>query len=869
MKAVNLKVEYLTNPVGIDITCPRFSWSFAEGTNQTAYQIVAKDDMGEILWDSGKVDSSKMHLVEWGGASLKSRARVIWTVTVWDDNNVAETSDEASFELGLVQKGDWVADWITGNYSVDKKKRYPVDCFRKSFTVPEDKQVLRARAYMTACGVYEGQLNGYKIGNFVLAPGITDYRKRVQYQTVDITSQIKSGENHLSFMLADGWYRGSVGAWGMKNYYGTQTKLLAQVEITYEDGSVDAIATDDSFEWTGEGPIRFADNKDGEIYDARMECFDGVTFSRAKVTRHNVVPTASNSFPLTEHERLINPEFIITPSGKKVLDFKQNIAGIVQFKIVNARVGQRIFMRFGELMKDGEFTQKNIQCARKDYRTPLQQVEYFCKDGVNEYKTRFAIFGYQYIEVEADFDINPEDFTAIAVYSDFETTFSFDSSNELLNQFVKNTLWSLKNNSADLPTDCPTRERHGWTGDAQLFINTATYMTNYAPFALKFENDLIDWQTKDGNFPQIAPEGGTDSYMRVMNGSTGWSDAGVLIPYRLWQKYGDRRIIEKYYDNMKAYAMYMISRTGKSQFIISEKVALSKEDKKYLYNMGQHYGEWAEPADIHEMTYKDFMTSRPEEATAYLSYVMSVMVEIAQELGKTSDIPLYEEYRDGAKDTYRKLRHTDKYTLDTDRQARLVRPLYFDLLDEMDTAFAKERLIKALDSYNWRVGTGFLSTPFILYVLTDIDPEYAYRLLENEEKPGWLCMPKTGATTIWEDWEGPNSDNGKGGGIASLNHYSKGAVCEWIFEKMCGIRVTGENEFLIAPIPGGHFEYAKASYDSVYGTVSCSWKKNGDGSYVYEITVPANTRAIVKLPQKEELILGAGKYRVNELMERF
>lgn len=859
MKAINLKVEYMTNPMGIDIVRPRLSWNYGVGTRQTAYQIVAKDDQSNLLWDSGKVDSSRMHLIEWGGKELESRSVVQWSVTTWDEADVAETSDLASFEIGLLDASDWKARWIAGNYTPKKKERYPVDCFRKSFTTRSGKRIRRARAYMTACGVYEGRINGEKIGAFVLAPGITDYRKRVQYQTVDITEQIKEGENQLSFMLADGWYRGSVGAWGMKNYYGTETKMLAQVEICYEDGFVEVIATDDTFEWTNEGPIRFADNKDGEIYDARKEDFRGASWRKAKITHHPVVPTASNNFPLVEKERLIDPKLIVTPAGKKVLDFGQNIAGIVAFS-VDAKAGQRIFLRFGELMKDGEFTQKNIQCVRGEYKTPLQQVEYFCKDGWNEYKTRFAIFGYQYIEVEADMDIDPAAFTAIAVYTDFETTYRFDSSNQLLNQFVANTLWSLKNNSADLPTDCPTRERHGWSGDAQIFVETASYMVNYAPFALKYENDLCDWQDKDGNFPQIAPEGGTDSYMRAMNGSVGWSDAGILIPYRLWKMYGDRDIIKRYYTNMKHYAKYMISRTGKKQFMISEKTGLSKADLKYLYNYGQHYGEWAEPADVHAMSYKDFMTSRPEEATAYLSYVMGVMVEIAEELNELSDIPLYREYRDGAKAIYQKLVHTEKYQLDTDRQARLVRPLHLHLLDEQDTAYAKERLIQALDHYNWRIGTGFLSTPFILYVLDEISTEYAYRLLENEEKPGWLCMPKAGATTIWEDWEGPNSDNGKGGGIASLNHYSKGACCEWVFKEMCGVQMAGENHFRLAPTPGGHFAHAGLSYDSVYGTVACGWEKQADGNWQYRVTVPGNTTATFVYPDGAVRELQPGEY---------
>ncbi len=855
MKAIRLKTEYLTNPIGIDYTRPRLSWVCEGGKEQTAYRIIAKDDDGNVVWDSEKTNSSKMHLIPWGGEELKSRQRITWKVELWDEEgNKGEPSEEATFELGLIDESDWKATWITGNYSVKRKMRYPVDCFRMSFNVESGKEVKKARAYMSACGLYEGQLNGKKIGNFCLAPGHTDYRKRVQYQTVDITPMIRTGINDLFFMLADGWYRGSVGAWGLKNFYGNETKLLVQIEVYFSDGSKKRLCSDEKFEWTNDGPIRFADNKDGEIFDATREDFSKAVWKKAKATKHNVIPTASDNFALTEHERFTDPKLIITPGGKKVFDFGQNIAGYIEFK-VRAKAGQRIFMRFGEkLDENGEFTQANIQCVKKDFVTPLQQIEYFCKDGDNYYKTRFAIFGFQYVLVESDVEIRPEDITAIAVYSDFETTFSFDSSNELLNKFVENTLWSLKNNSADLPTDCPTRERHGWSGDAQIFVNTASYMVNYAPFADKYEKDLCDLQRKNGAFTQIAPEGGTDFYMKSMDGSVGWADAGIMIPYRLWKKYGDISFIEKYYDNMKKYASFAIGRLGKRSALMSEKVKISKENSKYLYNIGQHYGEWAEPEDVHKMSFKDFSKSKPEEATAYTSYVLGLMSEIAKALGKEQDAKEYQEYSEGCKRAYQELVENSEFSLDTNRQARLVRPLYFDLLNETQKGYAERRLIKALDEYGWRVGTGFLSTPIILYVLQQIDVSYAYKLLENEELPGWLYMPKTGATTIWEDWNGPASDNGLGGGIASLNHYSKGAVCEWIFSEMCGIKVDGENHFCIAPRPGGHFTRASFSYDSIYGTVSCAWSLQEDGKYKVDIVVPPNTTADIILPEETEKV---------------
>lgn len=850
MKAIRLKTEYLTNPIGIDYTRPRLSWVCEGGKEQTAYRIIAKDDDGNALWDSEKTDSSRMHLIPWGGEDLKSRQRITWSVELWDEEgNKGEPSEEATFELGLIDESDWKATWITGNYLVKRKTRYPVDCFRMSFIVDAGKKVVKARAYMSACGLYEGKLNGKKIGKFCLAPGHTDYRKRVQYQTVDITGLVKEGNNDLFFMLADGWYRGSVGAWGLKNFYGNETKLLVQIEVYFSDGSKKVICSNENFEWTNDGPIRFADNKDGEIYDASKEDMRKAVWGRAKTAKYNVIPTASDNFALTEHERITSPKLIITPSGKKVFDFGQNIAGYVEFK-VSAKAGQRIFMRFGEkLDENGEFTQANIQCVKKDYVTPLQQIEYLCKDNDNCYKTRFAIFGFQYVLVESDVEIRPEDITAIAVYSDFETTFSFDSSNELLNKFVENTLWSLKNNSADLPTDCPTRERHGWSGDAQIFVNTASFMVNYAPFADKYERDLCDLQRKNGAFTQIAPEGGTDFYMKSLDGSVGWADAGIMIPYRLWKKYGDISFIEKYYDNMQKYARFVIGRLGRHSALMSEKVKISKENRKYLYNVGQHYGEWAEPEDVHKTSFKDFSKAKPEEATAYTSHVLGLMSEIAIALGKEQDAKEYREYSEGCRRAYQELVENKEFSLDTNRQARLVRPLYFDLLNESQKGYAQRRLIKALDEYGWRVGTGFLSTPLILYVLQQIDVSYAYKLLENEELPGWLYMPKTGATTIWEDWNGPASDNGLGGGIASLNHYSKGAVCEWIFSEMCGIKVDGENHFCIAPRPGGHFTRASFSYDSIYGTVSCAWSLQEDGKYKVDIVVPPNTTADIILPE--------------------
>lgn len=851
MKAINLKCEYLINPIGIDIQNPRLMWNCDGGIKQTAYRIVAKSDE-KTVWDSGKVNSSSMY-AEYPH-KLKSRERVEWTVTLRDENDLdGEPSETAFFETGLLSASDFTAKWISGKYRVNKKKRYPVDCFKKQFAA---QNIAKARLYITACGLYEAKINGQRVGNFVLAPGHTDYTKRIQLQTYDVAKLLRNGENDITVELADGWYRGSCGAWGLKNQYGTQTKLYAQLEITDKSGKVTIVGTDKTWAWSDDGKIRFADNKDGEVVEAwRVPSYSGF----AKETKCDVMPVSSNNVPVTEHERFTVKQVITTPDGAKVLDFGQNIAGYISFALT-AKRGQKIKLRFGEMFdENGEFTQKNFQCANKKRTkvTPLQRIEYFCKDGFNEYKTKFAIFGFQYVLIESDAEWKKEDFTAIAVYSDMEETLSFDSSNELLNKLVEATRWSAKNNHADVPTDCPTRERHGWTGDAQIFCNTASYLFNFAPFARKYVSDMVDGQRKNGKFRQITPKGGIDFYMNFMDGSAGWSDAGVLIPYRIYKRYGDKKILESSYAAMKKYADFKIKTLGK-WYPTAIRTGIDRKYKKYISNYGQSYGEWAEPTEVHITGFKDFASPHPEETTAYIVYMLQTMAEIAEVLGKTDDEKRFSEYAEKAKIGYNKLLECPKYSLDTDRQAKLVRPLYMNLLNEEQSKFAENRLVAALDKYDWRLGTGFLSTPFILYVLEKIDVEYAYKLLENEQMPGWLFMPKMHANTIWESWEGTEAQ----GGIASLDHYSKGAVCEWLFGDMCGIKVSGENEFTIAPEAGGKFTFAECEYQSVYGKVSCGWERQ-NGKTTYKIVIPANTTAKVILPGGEKT-LTAGEYEFAE-----
>ena len=841
-KAIRLRCEYLEDPIGIDVCYPRFYWNCEGGKRQVAYQIICTSD-GKTIWDSGKVESSSMTHIVYNGEPLQSRQRVYWQVNLWDENGLKGISNQAFFEMGLMEQSDWKANWMSGNYIIQKGVRYPVDYFKKEFKVK--KNLRKARLYATACGIYEVQFNGKRVGNFVLAPGSTDYRKRVNYQTYDVVDLLQTGNNMITVELGDGWYRGGRDD-DTETTYGKQTKCLIQLELHYADGTTEYLCSNDSFKWSDDGPVGYNDMKNGEVFEA----YKTPTYSGTAVkVLHNVVPTASNSVFVVEKERF-SPKLTTTPCGNKVLDFGQNIAGYLEFHIM-AGCNDKIKLRFGEILDElGEFTQKSIQMP--DTKNPIrQEIIYHCKDGENQYKSKFCVFGFQYVLVETSLDINTEDFTAVAVYSDMEVTGEFSCSNPLVTKLYQNTLWSMKGNFLDVPTDCPTRERQGWLGDAQIFAITGSYMMDTSAFYLKWLRDIKDELNPDHCPNMIVPTPHLHFLAKKLNGSVGWADCIVLLPYRYYKMYGDIRILEQYYLVMHNYAGFLIKRANKGFF-----KEMNNPFKKYACTKGMHYGEWFEP-DPYRGTAMDVFKSHTEEATAYLSYTMGHLVEIAELLGKTEDAKLYREYEQGAKKAYQFM-FAKNNDIKTDRQAKLLRPLKMNLLNEQTTKNVQKRFIDVMIKNNYKIGTGFLSTPFMLQYLTENgEPELAYKVLEQEENPGWLYEVKQGATTVWERWDGTDS----------RNHYSPGSVCEWMFHTICGIQIAGENRFVIEPQPGGTLSYAKATYKSLYGTVSCAWEKQYKKTQ-YTIKVPENTIATVKIAGMDTVELEAGTYSyelVNKL----
>jgi len=850
MKAIHLRTEYLENPLGLGIPRPRFYWQCNGGLKQTAYQIIAKAGE-ETVWNSGKVESSSMTHIPYEGRALKSRERICWSVKLWDENGAGGEISSAWFELGLLEKGDWAANWISGNYKPDPKRRYPVDHFKKEFSCGNIK---KARLYATARGVYDVTINGQRIEDFVLAPGMTDYRKRIQYQTYDVTDYIQKN-NTIELRLADGWFRGSVAAYGVTNVFGTQTSLMAQLELILADGSVQTVVTDGSWAWSNDGPIRFADLKDGEVYDASMQpSYSG----RALVVKEpgNVKICASDNVPVVEKEH-----FVPTLLPGKVLDFGQVIAGSLAFR-VRGKKGDSFRIVCSELYDpstqtlirnavetkpaDG-WTQMRLikklmtQQTPNPVDTPLQEIHFACSGGEDAYKTSFTVFGFRYAQIIGDVQVHPEDFTAIAVYSDLEQTGDFSCSDPRVNRLLENTRWSMKGNFLDVPTDCPTRERLGWTGDAQVFFNTGAYLMDTAAFFRKWLRDMEDGQYGDGTVGGVVPFSGVEMMYKATGGSVGWADAVYLVPYRYYKCFGDQELLRKCYPMMKKYADTLLKRI----------------EKDGHYEKGVHLGEWLEPEEFRDKV-NGAQARHPEECTAYLYLTMTTMAKIAALLGEQGDA--YREAAQRARAVYPKYAQ-----LDTDRQAKLVRPLALGLLEGDAEKKVQERLLRAVKNYNYRVGTGFLSTPFLLGELTRAgDTEAAYCMLLNPEKPGWLYQVLQGATTIWETWEGYV---GKGavdrGDAGSLNHYSPGSVCQWLFDTVCGIRVAGENRFCIAPLPGGTLTHAEAFYNSPYGRVESRWEK-GERGTVYALTIPANCVAEVILPGGTRSILPAGHYEMEE-----
>ncbi len=843
IQASNLRTEYLLNPFAIDITSPRLMWNVAGAIKQSAYKIKAFIN-NTPAYESEKIETDEMAAVF--ATKLSSRDRVSWQVKLYDENGLeGEWSHPATFEMGLLNQSDWQAEWIMGNYihSKNKKDRYPADCFLKSFAAPAD--IVQARLYITASGLYEAKINGHRVGNQYFTPGSTNYDVRTQYQTYDITDMLVK-QNTLEIELGDGWYASKIGCFGGCKVFGHEPKLLLQLEMFDKSGNVTTICSNKTFLWSNDGPIRYADMKDGEIVEGgRTPSYSGTALE----TSYNGLLCCSNNVPVLEKERF-TPKVLKTPDGQTVLDFGQNLAGYVEFHI-DGRQGHKVTLVMGETLNEaGNFTIKNISLDGEYTKSHLQKIEYTCSGKAREcYKPKFSFQGFQYALVQNwPCEINPRDFTAIAVYSDMEVTADFTCSHDGINKIVQNTLWSIKGNFLDVPTDCPTREKAGWTGDAQLFFNTGSIFMDQTAFFRKWLRDIRDEQAPSGLVYNINPRVGNFRSSLIMEGSSGWGDAAVLIPYRYWKRYGDDNLMKEQYNSMVKCVEYYIKGLHRFNVFSLFMLPWFGKHRKYIVASGRHFGEWTEPDGTESKL--ALVLPRPEEATAYLAYSLACLSEMAEHLGKLTDARKYEDLSKKMKTAYEYYFTKDK-TITTRRMAKLVRPIALGMVDEEITKNVVKELVALTRSRNHKIGTGFLSTPFVLGVLTEAGyGDDAYKMLVQPELPGWMYQVEHGATTVWENWT-PD---------ASLNHYSKGACCEWLFTTVCGINTSDKrNHFTIKPVPCGDLTHASLEYKSVYGTVKSAWRKEKNKTE-FTIIIPANCSAAIYLPNGDTYSVTTGTY---------
>jgi alpha-L-rhamnosidase len=849
LQPTQLTCEYRTNPLGIDVVQPRLSWlleSDERGQRQTAYQILVAsspeqlgDDQGD-LWDSGKVESDRSIQVVYAGSGLRSGARCWWKVRVWDkDGQPSAYSAPAWWEIGLLAREDWSAQWIGAPLAGGPHTTSPAPFTRTQFTL--EQPAARARLYITALGLYEAHLNGQVVGDDLLAPGWTDFAKRVRYQVYDVTDMLQPGENALGAVLGDGWYCGHVG-WRGREFYGDRPKLLAQLQITFADGSTRVITSDADWKVTF-GPILESDMQMGESYDARRELpgwdtpgYDDAGWWPATVFADSGAALVATNGPSIRRQEELRPievrELVGFPNSRWIFDLGQNMVGWVRLR-VSGPAGATVSMRFAEVLNpDGTLYTTNLRNARNS--------DYYTLKGAGEevWEPHFLFHGFRYVELNG-FPGRPSDdtITGVVVHSDTPTTGEFECSDPLINQLQHNIEWGQKGNFVDVPTDCPQRdERLGWTGDAQVFVRTAAYNKDVAGFFTKWTQDLEDAQSPEGAYPMFAPNpgGGVD-------GGPAWADAGVICPWTIYLCYADTRLLEQRYESMQRFVGFWAetSRDGL---------------RNYPEYKGWHgFGDWLAldgSVDRFGITPKDLI------GTAFFAYSAHLLGRIASALGKSADAERYEALFQDVRRAFQRQFVTSGGLLAAQTQTAYVLALHFDLLPEELRPAAAAALVRDIKQRDNHLSTGFVGTPYLPFVLTEAgELETAYALLKQTAWPSWLYSVTQGATTIWERWDGWTHDRGfQDPSMNSFNHYAYGAIGAWMFAVVAGIDADpqhpGYKHSVLRPQPGGGLTHARAALATPYGRVASDWRLEGN-TFSWQVTVPANTTATAYVPAAE------------------
>ncbi len=684
------------------------------------------------------------------------------------------------------------------------------------------KPVERATLYATALGLYRLHVNGKRVGNDYFTPGWTDYPTRVYYHTYDVTGLVESGSNAIAAVLADGWYAGYLGFGRKREHYGEEPRLLARLEIEYADGTSDAVVTDRSWKATY-GPHLDADFLMGETYDARLELpgwtrpgYDDSGWAKVAVAEE--WPGKLQAYPGVAVRRVmeLDPKSMTEPQpGVYVYDMGQNFAGIVRLKARSQR-GDKLTLRFAEMLNpDGTIYTTNLREARCTDT-------FICSGDEQSWTPSFTYHGFRYVELTGCRNKPPLNAVkGIVLQSDTPRAGQFECSDPMVNQLYQNIVWSQRGNFIEVPTDCPQRdERLGWTGDAQIFIRTATYNMDVAAFFTKWLVDLVDAQTPEGAFPDVAPQ-----KVAMGAGVAAWGDAGVICPWTIHRVYGDERIIRKHYDAMAKW------------------IAWLEKNSDNLIRPDYGYGDWV---SINSDTPKDIIS------TAYFAYSTRLLSEMAAAAGRTEDARKYEQLFNRIKTAFNKAFVSQGARIKGETQTCYLLALHFDLLPSEKRAAAAAHLVADIKERDYHLSTGFVGLSYLLPVLTETGYEdVAFKLLLQDTFPSWGYSIKNGATTIWERWDGWTEEKGfQDPGMNSFNHYAFGSVGAWLFSTVAGIDTQdpGYGRIRIEPHPGS-LTYAKAAYHSIRGPITTHWRVE-ENTFVLDVSIPPNTTATVSIPAK-------------------
>jgi alpha-L-rhamnosidase len=780
--------------------------------------------------------------VPYAGVPLKQDTKYKWQVRVWDNSGKAsDWSPIAQWQVGLLSPAYWKAKWIEVGYKEDSVSR-PGALFRKQFSA--GKKIKSAVAYITSHGIYEAFINGKRVGDLYLTPGWTSYNKRLQYQMYDVTALMNQGKNAIGVMVGSGWYRGSLGWKDSINHYGRNLGLLLQLNINYDDGTSEAVLSDGTWK-SSTGAITYTEIYNGETQDARKEQvgwtsanFIDSGWSGVKTkdySKENIITTENE--PVKKQETFKAVKIFTSPEGDKIIDFGQNLVGWVVVK-AKGKAGDKIVLSHAEVLdKKGNFYTENLRSAR-------QQNTYILKGGSEEtFEPHFTWQGFRYVKVEGvDGNLKPENFTAVAVYSNMERTGNFSCSNPLLNQLQHNIEWGQKGNFIDVPTDCPQRdERLGWTGDAQAFSRTATFNMNVNSFFGKWLKDVAADQFANGSVPFVVP-----NVLGGGGGAAGWADAATIIPWNMYNAYGDMKILEDQYPSMKAWVGYM-----------------QQNSVNNLWNKGWHFGDWLFYRPDDDLDGLSAVTDKYLIAQCFYGHSVQLLINAANVLGKKEDVETYSNLLKNIKSAFLKEYLTPNGRLISGTQTAYTLALNFDMLPEDMRVGAARRLADNVASYNNHLTTGFLGTPYLCNVLSRFGyDDVAYKLLLQETYPSWLYPVKMGATTIWERWDGQKPDSTfQNDAMNSFNHYAYGAVGDWMYRVMAGLSedAPGYKKIKIMPHIGGGITSANADLQTYYGKASSAWQLQNN-KLVLSVEVPANTSASIYIPaENAESITEGGK----------